>query len=64
MTEQEVSELGHGISIKTIPFTHNRVRYVTHQDVAHEDIEMAIKKMTYVAKELSAVKAESDQHQP
>ncbi|KAH9499582.1 putative low-specificity L-threonine aldolase 2 [Bulinus truncatus] len=54
VTEKEKKSLGQSISILMTSFYGSKVRYVTHHDVTHEDVDKVITKLKFVIEELSS----------
>ncbi|KAK7003121.1 low-specificity L-threonine aldolase 2 isoform X1 [Biomphalaria glabrata] len=54
VTDKEKKSLGQSISVLMTLFYERKVRYVTHQDVSHEDVDKVITKLQYVIEELAS----------
>jgi DNA polymerase II small subunit/DNA polymerase delta subunit B len=52
ITKKEKCDLGEDISVLMIPWSHDTVRFVFHQDIPTEAVQKVVKKFEYVLREL------------
>lgn len=53
ITEEEKRELGDVVIVKTVVYSNKLLRFVLHNDVSSDDVELAKKKFQFILQEIA-----------